>query len=73
LSTTLFSIFEIYITYYTPGRKAEIKDILVSIMAVLLTGIVVYTLPVIGELEMALKHKFEYEVSLVRKNKKNNF
>jgi hypothetical protein len=37
------------------------KDILVSVMSVLLTAIVVYSIPVIGELELAIKHKFEQE------------
>lgn len=37
------------------------KDILVSVMAILLTAIVVYSIPVIGELEIAIKHKFEEE------------
>jgi undecaprenyl pyrophosphate phosphatase UppP len=35
------------------------KDILVSVMSILLTAIVVYSIPVIGELEMAIKHKYD--------------
>jgi len=66
----LFSVFEVYITNLTPGRQGELKDVLVSVMSILLTGIVVYTLPVIGELEMALKHKFEYEMKLIKKGNK---
>lgn len=42
------------------------KDVLVSFMAILLTAIVVYSIPVIGELEIAVKHKFQGE----GKNKK---
>lgn len=37
------------------------KDILVSVIAILLTAIVVYSVPVIGELEVAIKHKFDRE------------
>lgn len=37
------------------------KDILISILAVLLTGMVAYSMPVIGELELALKHKIQRE------------
>ena len=70
LSSILFSVFEVYITNLTPGRQGELKDVLVSVKSILLTGIVVYTLPVIGELEMALKHKFEYEMKLIKKGNK---
>lgn len=35
------------------------KDVLVSVMATLLTAIIVYSIPVIGELEVAIKHKFD--------------
>lgn len=42
------------------------KDILISILSVLLTGMVAYSMPVIGELEIALKHKVQRE--LKRKN-----
>lgn len=46
------------------------KDILVSTMAILLTAIVSYSTPVIGELEVALKHKFDREVKALKgKNK----
>lgn len=68
LSTVLFSIFEEYTQFITGGsRNAEIKDVLVSIMASLLTAIVVYSLPVIGELEVAIHHKFVKEVKSLRK------
>ena len=58
LSTTLFAIFEEYSQNFVAGRHAEVKDVLVSVMAILLTALVVYTMPVIGELEVAIKHKF---------------
>lgn len=45
------------------------KDILISTMSVLLTGIVVYSLPVIGELEIAIKHKLAKEFSAFRSRK----
>lgn len=43
------------------------KDILISVMAILLTAIVVYSIPVIGELEIAIKHKFDEERRNYRK------
>ncbi len=58
LATTLFAIFEEYIQNFVPGRHPEVRDVLVSVMAILLTALVVYTMPVIGELEVAIKHKF---------------
>ncbi len=68
LSTTLFSIFEEYTQALAgDGRNAQIKDVLVSIMAILLSAIVVYSMPVIGELEFAIKHKIEFEIRNFRK------
>jgi len=70
LSTTLFSIFEEYTQALTGnGRTAEIKDVLVSIMAILLTAIVVYSMPVIGEFEFALVNKFKKEIDWMRRRK----
>ncbi len=40
------------------ARSFEVKDILVSLMSILLTSIIVYSMPVIGEFEVAIKHKF---------------
>ena len=63
LATILFAVFEEYTQFVTGGsRNAEVKDVLISIMAALLTAIVVYSMPVLGELEVAIKHKFEREV-----------
>ncbi|MCS7317916.1 MAG: hypothetical protein NZZ41_06400 [Candidatus Dojkabacteria bacterium] len=61
LSTILFSIFAQYGEYLVRGANAQpdLKDILVSSIAILLTAIVTYSLPVIGELEVAIKHKVE--------------
>jgi len=68
LSTTLFSIFEEYTQALAgDGRNAQVKDVLVSIMAILLSAIVVYSMPVIGELEFAIKHKIEFEIRNLRK------
>lgn len=61
LGTTLFAVFEEYSQSLVAGRLAEVKDVLVSIMTILLTAIVVYSLPVIGELEVAIKHRVEKE------------
>jgi len=70
LSTTLFSIFEEYTQALTGnGRTAEIKDVLVSIMAILLTAIVVYSMPVIGEFEFAIANKFKKEIDWMRRRK----
>lgn len=57
--TVLISIFDEAIQTYAgvEGRVGDIKDILISTMAVLLTALIVYTMPVIGELEMAIRHK----------------
>ena len=59
LSTILYSTFEEYTQNFVEGRSADVKDVLVSIMATLVTAIFVYTLPIIGELEVAIKHKFK--------------
>lgn len=59
LATILFSVFEEYIQNFIDGRTSELKDVLVSTMAALLTGIVVYSMPVLGEFEIMLKKKFE--------------
>lgn len=44
------------------------KDILIALLSSLLTGMVVYSMPVIGELEIALKHKLQREF----RNKKDS-
>lgn len=69
MSTILFAIFEENVQAYVQGRQREIKDVLVSVMSVLLTALVVYTIPVIGELEVAIKHKFTKEYKALRKSK----
>ncbi len=66
LGTTLFSIFEEYVQNFVDGRTADVKDVLISVMAILLTSIVVYSVPVIGELEYAIRH------SLQRSSKKDS-
>lgn len=68
LSTTLFSVFEEYTQFITGGyRSAEVKDVLISIISVLLTALVVYTIPVIGELEIAIKNKLSRELKSLKK------
>lgn len=59
--SVLISIFDEAIQTYAgvEGRSGDIKDILISTMAVLLTALIVYTMPVIGELEMAVKHRLD--------------
>lgn len=65
----LISIFDEAIQVYggVEGRTGDIKDILISTIAVLLTALVVYTMPVIGELEMAIKHKLDRELRSSKK------
>ena len=58
LGTTLFAAFEEYVQATIDGRAGEIKDVLVSVMAILLTALIVYSIPVVGELEMAIKHYY---------------
>ncbi len=71
LTTLLFSIFEEYTQAFVEGRMADPKDVLISTMAILVTAIVVYAMPVIGELEMAVKHKIEdHKKSSSKKNSK---
>lgn len=68
LATTLFAVFEEYTQSFVEGREAELVDVLVSIVAILLTAIVSYSIPVIGELELAIQNRVK-EVSEKRKNK----
>lgn len=39
------------------GRFTEVKDILIGVLGILISAVTVYTIPVIGELEVAIKHK----------------
>lgn len=65
LATVLFSVFEQYAQYLAvvnnaiANRSPELKDVLVSILSILLTSIVVYSIPAIGELEIGIKHRLE--------------
>lgn len=61
LGTSIFAAFEEYIQSFFTNRHAELKDVLISVMAILLTAIIVYSLPIIGELEIAIKHKLQRE------------
>jgi hypothetical protein len=67
LSSVIFAVFEENVQRYIPGRNALAgeaeRDVLVSTMAVLLAAIVVYSVPAIGELEVAIMHKLRKEVS----------
>lgn len=71
LSTILFAVFTQYGEYLVRGKNSEpdLRDILISIISILLTAIVTYTLPVIGELEIALKNKFEEEYKIFKEKK----
>ncbi len=48
------------------------KGVLVSIMATLITAIVVYSIPVIGELEMGIKHRIEEVMENNKKKRKED-
>lgn len=50
-------------------RTSEIKDILVSSMAIFLTSLVVYTTPVIGEFEVAIREWFRNGVKKLQNRK----
>lgn len=58
LATSIFALVDETLQLNLPGRNFEIKDVLISVMSIFLTSIIVYTMPVIGELEVAIKHKF---------------
>jgi hypothetical protein len=72
LSSIIVAFIEEFIqSYYNiEGRKGELQDILISTMAILLTSIVVYSMPVIGELEVALKHKTHNLIKSIKNKKK---
>lgn len=75
LAAILFAVFEENVQGYISGRntlpgEAE-RDVLVSTMAVLLSAIVVYSMPAVGELEVTVVRKLKKEVSAF-KNRKNN-
>jgi hypothetical protein len=67
LATTLFAVIEEFFQLYIDGRQADVKDVLVSVMAILLSALVVYTIPAVGELEFAIKEKLEKEVRHYKK------
>ncbi|MCA9386665.1 VanZ family protein [Candidatus Dojkabacteria bacterium] len=56
--SSLIAVVDEFIQIYVDGRFPDPVDILISIMAILLAAILVYSTPSIGELEIALKHKF---------------
>lgn len=66
LISVLFAIFTEYAQQFAAGRIADVKDVLVSIMAILLTALVVYTMPAVGELEVAIAHKLKQEAKFVK-------
>jgi len=72
LATILFSVFVQYIEFLTRGPmfQPDIQDILISVIAILLTSIVVYSMPIIGEFEVAIKNHIDKKISkLSKKNK----
>lgn len=66
LMAVLFAVFAEYAQQFAAGRVADVKDVLVSIMAILLTALVVYTMPAVGELEVAIANKLRSEARLVK-------
>jgi len=58
---TLISFTEEILQYElnVEGRIVQYQDILVSLMAILLGAIAVYSMPMIGELEVAIKHRID--------------
>lgn len=73
---TLLAVSEVFVSGFQPGRTNEVqeqmRDILVSVMSILLTALVVYTIPAIGELEFAIKRKLEKELAGGKKKKKSS-
>lgn len=60
LVLTLFAIIEEWVqSIYLIEETYQVEDVLVSILSILLTTILVYALPVIGELEYAIKHRIQ--------------
>ncbi|MEP7103481.1 MAG: hypothetical protein ABI721_02100 [Candidatus Dojkabacteria bacterium] len=56
------------VAYIPQSSIAEAnKGVLISVMSTLLTAIVVYSVPVIGELEVAIKHKLDREIKHKKK------
>ncbi len=47
-----------YLQSFIDGRNAQVEDVLISFMSVLLAAILVYSTPIIGELEVTIKHIF---------------
>lgn len=68
LITVLFAIFDEVVQFHVSGRNIlpgdAQRDVLVSTMAALLTALIVYSMPVIGELEVALLHKIRTEANI---------
>ena len=58
LASSLISIIDEFIQSHITGRSAEVQDVLVSLIAILTTSILVYGIPAIGEIEVAIKHTF---------------
>jgi hypothetical protein len=54
LSCVIVAAGEEYIQLQVAGRAAQFQDVLVSTIAALLTGLIVYSAPLLGEVEMYL-------------------
>lgn len=72
LANTVFAIFTEYAQQFATQRQPDVKDVLVSVMASLLTALVVYTMPAVGELEVAIKHKLKDEKAFISKKLKRS-
>lgn len=74
LSVILFSVFEQFIQLQTPGRTSDLRDMmtdtLISVMSVLLTSLIVYSVPVLGELEVAMKQYYLKRKKQTQKKRK---
>ena len=70
LVATLVAIFQEYLQYsiQVDNSNTEVKDILISMMSIILTAIIVYSSPVLGEVEVFIKEK---TLNLFRKFKRN--
>lgn len=59
LASILIAAFQEYLQFalQVESSNSEVRDVLISIMSIILTSIVVYSTPSLGELEVLLKEK----------------
>lgn len=48
-----------FLQFYTEDRKVELTDVLISFMAITLSALVIYTSPILGEIELVFKNRIK--------------